>query len=179
MTAFRESQRSQAAEESLPADWSILKQVAQQRFSRHQALRMLAGVMAGGVVSSILAACGASSSSTAATAVSTATASTTTSTAASTTKASTTQSSTAVAAAKTSPLTAPTTVTAGFYTAASQKRWQQLMKIGIPEFEKTHKTIKVQWQPEPPTHNIMEKMVTMYAAGTAPDVVGDCCSTLP
>jgi multiple sugar transport system substrate-binding protein len=70
-------------------------------------------------------------------------------------------------------------VTAGFYTAASQKRWKELMKIGIPEFEKTHSTIKVQWEPEPPTHNMMEKMVTMYAAGTAPDIVGDCCSTLP
>ncbi|MCL4543241.1 MAG: sugar ABC transporter substrate-binding protein [Chloroflexi bacterium] len=71
------------------------------------------------------------------------------------------------------------TITAGFYTAASQKTWKLLMDTGIPVFEKSNPKIHVTWEPEPPTTSIQEKMVTMYAAGTAPDVVGECCSTLP
>ena len=71
------------------------------------------------------------------------------------------------------------TLTVGLYQSTDQNTWKKIMQQAIPMFEKSHPGIAVQWLPEPPTTNIQEKLITMYAAGVMPDVVQDCCNDLP
>ena len=81
--------------------------------------------------------------------------------------------------AKTGGTKAKVTIHVGLYQSASQSQWKAITSYAFPLFMKKNPDINLVWVPEPPTSNLMQKVVTMYAAHTAPDIIQDCCSDLP
>ena len=71
------------------------------------------------------------------------------------------------------------TIRVGLYQSASQSQWKAITAYAFPLFMKKNPDIRLEWVPEPPTANLLQKVITMYAAGTAPDVIQDCCADLP
>ena len=81
--------------------------------------------------------------------------------------------------AKTGGTKAKVTIHVGLYQSASQSQWKAITAYAFPLFMKKNPDINLVWVPEPPTSNLMQKVITMYAAHTAPDIIQDCCSDLP
>lgn len=74
---------------------------------------------------------------------------------------------------------AKVTIRVGLYQSASQSQWKAITAYAFPLFMKSNPDIDLVWVPEPPTTNLTQKVITMYAAGTAPDIIQACCSDLP
>ncbi len=74
---------------------------------------------------------------------------------------------------------AKATITVGMYQSTDQPTWKKIMAVAIPMFEKDHPDIAIQWLEEPPGVDIQEKLITMYAADVAPDIIQECCAYLP
>ncbi len=71
------------------------------------------------------------------------------------------------------------TITVGTYQSTDQPTWKKIMAAAVPMFEKANPGIAIQWLEEPPGINIQEKLITMYAADEAPDIIQECCAYLP
>lgn len=84
-----------------------------------------------------------------------------------------------VAARTGGPAKAKVTIRVGLYQSASQAQWKAITAYAFPLFMKKNPDINLVWVPEPPTSNLTEKVITMYAAHTVPDIIQDCCSDLP